>query len=378
MKLTPLGLASLLVLVMSPGALHAAERGMTAALDRETLDRWSAPYRGWHYYPEHVIPSEPRIPGHEKFHNADVPCVYQLPGQPDQWFMSFICFNGAGYNSFVAESTNLVQWTHPRLAMGFGKPGEFDFGGCVIGAFLYQSYDLKAPRLLQRREGKYWTLYGCYPKQGGYELDPGYEGVASSEDGITWRRAQEKYILSVHEPEVGEWEKACIYQPWLVEHEGSFYNFYNAKRLPVYAEQMGLATSRDLMNWQRYPGNPIVRVRPGGYDETFCSDAKVFRDGDHWVMFYFGVGKGGAHIMAAFSRDLLHWTAHPEPLYKAGGHPSGLDKQYAHKISLVYNPKNDTFYLYYCACGNQGRGIGLITSRPLLVSPPAGATKSAP
>ena len=85
----------------------------------------------------------------------------------------------------------------------------------------------------------------------------------------------------------------------------------------------------------------------------------------HWTMFYFGVGKGGAHIMIAFSRDLLHWTAHPDPLYKAGGHPSGLDKQYAHKISLVYDPANSTFYLYYCACGNKGRGIGLITSKPL-------------
>jgi len=83
------------------------------------------------------------------------------------------------------------------------------------------------------------------------------------------------------------------------------------------------------------------------------------------VMFYFGVGKGGAHIMAAFSRDLVHWTARAEPLYKAGGNPSGLDKKYAHKISLVYNPANDTYYMYYCACGNKGRGIGLITSKPL-------------
>jgi hypothetical protein len=81
--------------------------------------------------------------------------------------------------------------------------------------------------------------------------------------------------------------------------------------------------------------------------------------------YYFGVGQGGAHVMVAFSRDLVHWAAHPEPLYKAGGNPSGLDRQYAHKISLVHNPKDDTFYLHYCACGPQGRGIGLITSRPL-------------
>ena len=107
----------------------------------------------------------------------------------------------------------------------------------------------------------------------------------------------------------------------------------------------------------------MVRNRQGGYDEQFCSDRKVFRDGDHWTMFYFGVGRGGAHIMAAFSRDLLHWTAHPEPLYKAGGHPAASTSQYAHKISLVYNPKNDTFYMYYCASGNKGRCIGLMTSK---------------
>ena len=41
------------------------------------------------------------------------------------------------------------------------------------------------------------------------------------------------------------------------------------------------------------------------------------------------------------------------------------NKECAHKISLVYNPKNETFYLYYCAVGSKGRGIGLITSKPL-------------
>ena len=351
------------LLLVLPAALQAAETTVTRDIDRETLKRWSAPYRGWHYQAEHVIAAQPNIPGHEKFHNTDVPCVYQLPGQPDKWFMSFIGFNGQGYNSFVAESTDLLQWTNPRLAMGFGPPNEFDHGGCVIGAFLYESYDVKAPRLLKRRDGKYWTLYGCYPRQGAYELRPGYEGVASSDDGLAWRRAKNAPILSVHDADCGTWEKSCIYQPWLVEHQGRFFDFYNAAQGGT--EQMGVALSDDLLSWKRHPGNPVVRNRASGYDEKFCSDGKVFRDGDHWTMFYFGVGRGGAHIMAAFSRDLLHWTSDPEPLYKAGGNPSGLDKQYAHKISLVWNPENETYYMYYCAVGNKGRGIGLITSKPL-------------
>jgi beta-xylosidase len=369
----------LTLFVFAPlGMLQAAEPTVTPSIDRETMDKWSAPYRGWHYWPDHVIPAESKIPGHEEFRNTDCPCVYQLPGQRDKWFMSFIGFNGRGYNSFVVESTDLINWINPRLAMGFGPPNEFDHGGCVIGAFLYESYDLKAPRLLKKRDGKYWSLYGCYPRQGGYELRPGYEGVACSDDGLTWRRAKDSPILSVHDSDCGDWEKSCIYQPWLVEHEGRFYDFYNAARGGI--EQTGLAISTDLFTWKRHAGNPIIRNRKGGYDEKFCSDPKVFHDGDHWTMIYFGVGRGGAHIMVAFSRDLVHWTSHPEPLYKAGGNPSGLDKQYAHKISLVYEPRNETFYLYYCACGNKGRGIGLITSKLLQLptATPVDERKSTP
>jgi len=342
---------------------HAAAGAETPAIDRPTLDNWSAPYRGWHYWPDPIIPAEPKIAGYEGFRNTDAPTVYQLPGRPDTWYMTFIAFNGQGYNSFVVQSTDLVHWTNPRQAMGFGRKGEFDFGGCAVGAFLYESYDVKAPRVLKRRDGKYWTLYGCYPRQGGYELRPGYEGVAASTDGITWTRAKDKPILSVFDANCGRWEKDCIYQPWLVEHGGRFYNFYNAANGGI--EQTGVAFSPNLLEWTRHAGNPVIRNRQGGYDEHFASDPKVFRDGDHWTMFYFGVGRGGAHIMAAFSRDLLSWTAHPDPLYKAGGHPGGLDKQYAHKISLVYQPKTDTFYMYYCACGTRGRSIGLLTSKPL-------------
>jgi predicted GH43/DUF377 family glycosyl hydrolase len=332
-------------------------------VDNETMKQWSAPYRNWTYYPDPIIPSDYKIPEAEDFHSYDVPCVYQTPDNPDVWYMSFIGFNSRGYNSFVVESDDLIHWKKPKLAMGFGKEGEFDHGGCVIGAYLYDSWDIKAPRTLQKNDEKYWTLYGCYPRQGGYELRPGYEGVATSLDGFRWTRASDEPVLSIYQKDCKEWEKDCIYQPWLVEHDGAYYNFYNAAQGGI--EKLGLALSNDLIHWVRYPFNPVISNRPGGYDSDFSSDAKVFRDGDHWTMFYFGVGKGGAHIMIAFSYDLVHWTADPEPLYKAGGHPSGLDKQHAHKISLVYNPKNSTFYMFYCATGNKGRTIGLLTSNPV-------------
>jgi len=70
--------------------------------------------------------------------------------------------------------------------------------------------------------------------------------------------------------------------------------------------------------------------------------------------------------MAAYSTDLYNWTVDPEPLYKAGGNPSGIDGRYAHKISLIWNPENETYYMFYCAVDKDGnRGIGLISSKQL-------------
>jgi len=152
--------------------------------------------------------------------------------------------------------------------------------------------------------------------------------------------------------------------------------------MPQWVEQIGLASSSNLKVWRRYDKNPVVSVKKTyecakndvSYDSQFASDAKVFWDpgenenDGHWVMFFFGISARAhwmAHIMIAFSKDLIHWVTDPIPLYFAGGNPNGLDKQHAHKISLVWNSQNDTWYLFYCAVGDAGRGIGLITSQPL-------------
>jgi predicted GH43/DUF377 family glycosyl hydrolase len=336
---------------------------VSMTIDELTVKEWSEPYRNWHYYPDHVIPAQPNIKGFEDVNKTDVPTIFQIEGN-DLWYMSFIGFDGKGYQSFIAESEDLVHWENMQLAMGYGPEGEFDYGGVVLGAYLYEDYNIKAPRILKKKEGKYFSLYGAYPRQGGYELRPGYEGLASSADGLHWQRAKEKPILSVFQEDCGPWEKDCIYQPWLVEHKGKYYNLYNAANGSI--EQLGVAVSDNLYDWKRYDQNPVIPVGPkGSYNDLFSSDIKVFWDKDHWTGFFFGVGREGAHVMVAFSYDLLHWTADPEPIYKSGGNPSGLDSQYAHKISLVWNPKNETYYMFYNAVGDQGRGIGLITSKPI-------------
>lgn len=348
--------------------MHSIPRSLL--LSPEMAREWSKKYRGWYHYDEHVIPPNPIILGHEGIQMTDVPTVYQLPGDIATYYMSFVGFDGEGYQSFVAKSNNLVAWSSFQLSMGYGEEGKFDHGGVVLGAYLYESYHIDAPRVLKKtNDDKFISLYGAYAKKNAYEPDPGFQGLACSNDGINWMREHDESILSIHGPgEVRRWEKDSIYQPWLVEHDGIYYNFYNAKQMPEWIEQIGLARSQDLLEeWERHDDNPIIGVSKDGFDTQFCSDPKVFWDDTekHWVMFYYGVGLGAAHIMVAFSRDLIHWIRDDIPLYQAGGNPSGIDKHYAHKVSVVYNPRNETYYMFYCAVGENGRGIGLITSKPL-------------
>ena len=341
-------------------------------ISSQDIHEWSMKYRGWQHHAEHVIKPDVVIDGFEGIQMTDVPTVYQLPGD-DLFYLSFIGFDGVGYQSFVAESTDLVTWSNMRLAMGYGEEGMFDFGGVVLGAFLYESYHVDSPRVLRKMNDKFYSLYGAYSKKNTYEPDPGSQGLASSIDGLVWVRDKSESILSIYGPGiVKDWEKNSIYQPWLVYHDEMYYNFYNAKEMPQWIEQIGLATSKDLYNWTRHADNPVLCVSDrdetianDGYDTQFAADAKVFWDNSHWIMFYFGVGKCGAHIMAAFSKDLIHWVRNTIPLYTAGENPSGLDKQYAHKISLVWNPTYERWHMFYCAVGNAGRGIGMITSRSL-------------
>ena len=131
--------------------------------------------------------------------------------------------------------------------MGFGNSGEFDYGGRVVGGYLYETSTIRGSRTLKLKDGKYWSLYGAYPHRTGYEAGPGYEGAGfQCQRSLTWNRAKDASILSVYDSGVGSWEAGNIYQPCLVEHNGLYYNFYNAGGT---YEQIGVATSTDLETW---------------------------------------------------------------------------------------------------------------------------------
>ena len=204
--------------------------------------------------------------------------------------------------------------------------------------------------------------------------------------GVNWEResATVGILGGGKSKAAAKWESRVVYQPNVVITNGTIYDFYNAAGVNEYgknAEESGFATlplsqlpgidhSNNVSQWKRDPRSPVIASGPpGSCDTAMASDPKIFYDGAQsiWVMFYFGLGDGThghADIMIAFSRDLVHWDKDERPLYRAGGHPNGIDSQHAHKISIIYD-EHGTGYLYYTAVGKNGRGIALLTSRPL-------------
>ena len=187
-------------------------------------------------------------------------------------------------------------------------------------------------------------VYHSYPGEG-YEEGPAKIGLAHTNDPTLTRWTRfEQPILSWEDG--AEWERGGLYKSCLLQHEGTFYLFYNAKNAASpWVEQIGLATSTDLLHWTRYAGNPILRVTPNAWDSRFASDPYVVQDGDTWVMYYYGFDGGHAQNGIAFSRDLLHWDKHPEPILRYG--KQGLDTKHAHKPAVI--DVQGTLYHYYCA-----------------------------
>lgn len=300
---------------------------------------------------------------------VDCPFLFRHEGR---FYMTFIGFDGIGYRTGLAVSDDLVHWEKQGLIIDrgpVGSPTEFN----VALTWIVRDNALWGPGTLKKVNGRYLGTYHCYPKPG-YETGPAAIGLCWSDDILHWELLPP--FLFASDPDAAAWESGGLYKSCLVEHEGAFYMFYNAKTADEpWVEQIGLVTSSGLEHWQRHPGNPLIPVGPrGAFDDRFCSDPCVVNAGDAWAMFFYTLSSDGrARDSVAFSTDLLSWHTSGEILIDVG--PTGsIDSQYAHKPGVFAH--NGVLYHYYCAVApnperqrgevtvSEIRGIALATSEP--------------
>lgn len=97
--------------------------------------------------------------------------------------------------------------------------------------------------------------------------------LAKSDDLKIWRQVQDEPVMTPNEQEHG-----AIAVNQVVKRHGRYYAYYHAIHDPQKRTWCtNLATSEDLLNWTRYPGNPIV--------DNNQSSGILIDDGQRWRLY---------------------------------------------------------------------------------------------
>ncbi len=288
----------------------------------------------------------------------DSPTIFR---ENDLWYMTYIVFDGQGYETWIAESTDLLKWESKGRIMSFTE----DTWDANQKAGYVSLVDIEwgGDYSVEKYQSKFWMTY-LGGNSSGYEAGTLKIGQAYSENltaATEWSR-NEMPLFSPEDADVRWFENKTIYKSLVIRdlEEVSGYPFvmyYNAKGDTANFESIVMAVSEDMVNWKRFGEDPVITRYAG-----ICGDAQIAKIDDLYVMFYFGAfWKPGAFERFACSYDLVHWTDWQGEDLITPSEP--FDQKYAHKPWVI--KWDGIVYHFYNAVGDQGRVIALATSEDL-------------
>ena len=287
----------------------------------------------------------------------DSPTIFR---ENDSWHMTYIVFDGQGYETWLAESKDLLSWESKGKILSFTE-NTWD-ANQKAGYVSLVNYDWGGNYNVEKHDDRYWMTY-LGGNTTGYEAGVLKVGLADTKNltAVEKWNTNNAPILSPEDNGVRWFEDKTIYKSLVIKdtllHTGYKYiMYYNAKGKGDF-ESIAMAVSDDMMSWQRFGEDPIITRNKG-----ICGDAQIAKFNDLYIMFYFGAfWKPDAFERFACSYDLVNWTDWQGPDLIAPSEP--YDNTYAHKPWVI--KWNDVVYHFYNAVGNQGRVIALATSKEL-------------
>ncbi len=299
----------------------------------------------------------------------DCPSVFR---KGNSWYMTYIQFDGRGYETWLAKSKDLLEWKTLGRILSFSDTTDWD-NNQKAGYIALQDTKWGGSYKLKKYQSKYWLSF-IGGKDRGYEAGPLAIGMAYTKKNPAkpheWQRLQQP-VLSSTDKDVRWWENRKLFKSSIIRDENKtlgseFIMYYNAngdssgnKPKWRWFERIGMAVSDDMVNWKRYHADPVMEHGIG-----ITGDAVIQRINDVWVMFYFGAfwekRKNETFNRFACSYDLVNWTDwNGDDLVKS---TEPYDAKYAHK-SFVVKWKG-VVYHFYCAVDKKDtRGIAVATSK---------------
>jgi predicted GH43/DUF377 family glycosyl hydrolase len=309
------------------------------------------------------------VPQHDSL-KIDCPTVFR---KANDWYMTYIQFDGRGYQTWLAKSKDLLNWTTVGLSLPFSNDTTtWDAHQRAAYPSLVNT-EWGGKYKLQSYGGKYWMSY-FGGKEKGYEAGLLSIGMAYTEADPTTHsfRRLEKPILSALDKDVRWWENKKLFKSTVIRDKKKltgypFVMYYNANgdtaidnKKTRWFERIGMAVSDDMVDWKRFLKEPVVHHPVG-----ITGDPILQKIGDVWVMFYFGAfwqDRKGAFNRFACSYDLVNWTDWTGENLIESSEP--FDELYAHK-SCVIKHKGVVYHFYNAVNKKEQRGIAVATSKDL-------------
>ena len=299
----------------------------------------------------------------------DCPSIFK---DGDFWYMVYIIYGGRGYETWLAESLDLLNWETKGRLMSFSDTTDWDVNQ-KAGYTALQEFAWEGDYKWQPYEEKYWMSYIGGDTQG-YEAGLLSIGLAYTDKPPTevheWERLEAPVLMSTDE-DANWWENDVMYKSSIIWDKEEllgypFVMYYNARGDSINpkrgAERIGLAVSDNMIDWQRYQEEPLINHHKG-----ISGDAVIQQIDDWYVMFYFGAFWPDREDAQAFNRfavsyDLLNWKEwEGEDLIRPS---EPYDERFAHKSFVLKH--EGVVYHFYCAVNDQDqRGIAVATSKDL-------------
>lgn len=349
---------AILMVFLSCTTSKYVKREITEAVMREIYHEIKTPYK----YGLVMVPTDTS-------YKMDCPSIFK---KDNKWYMTYLIFEGRGYETWLAESNDLLQWKHLGKVMSFSKDStEWDVNQ-KAGYIALQDPTWGGSYEWKPYKDAYWMSYfGGNSK--GYEAGTLSMGMAFSKSIPTAPHEFERLpepVLKPNDNLAKWWDNSTMYKSSIIrdvakETGHEFIMYYNARGDSINpgrgAERIAMAVSDDMVNWERFGEGPLINHHKG-----ISGDAYIQRINDTWVMFYFGAfWKPGAFNRFAVSNDLIHWKDWEGDDLIQSSEP--YDNLFAHKSFVLKH--NNIVYHFYCAVNKQGqRGIALATSKNIGIS----------
>lgn len=302
-------------------------------------------------------------------YKMDCPTIFR---KDDKWIMTYIVFDGRGYETWLAESDNLIDWSIQGTIMSFSQDStQWDMNQ-KAGYPSLINYEWEGDYTINTYDNNYWLSYF-----GGNST--GYEkGLLSLSMAFTdkdpsilheWQRLDKPVLMSTDE-DARWYDNSTMYKSAVYEDKDQitghpFVMYYNARGDSINpnrgAERISMAVSDDMVNWKRYGEKPCLNHHIG-----ITGDAVLQKIDDVYVMFYFRAywPKDTTIVYNSFacSYDLVNWTEWEGPHLIQ---PSdSYDNLFAHKAFVI--KVDGIVYHFYNAVDKLGnRGIALATSKDI-------------